>query len=576
MTMKNIKRNYIPIVVAAIILTSCGGLKKMQDKANTVSFNVTPNPLEMHGGEVKVAIKGKFPEKYFNKNAVLTLTPTLKYATGETELDPLVLQGENVKANNQVIKYTGGDFNYSSKVAYNDAMRRSDLVIKMKAQIKDKTPIDIAAPKVADGIITTPLLVKIDPKVIYYSDKYVRTTSQSVAAKIYFDIMKYNIKPTELKKDEIKNLESTLKNLSNEERKQLREALILAYASPDGDINKINTPLSKNRGTAAQDYFVKALKQAKLTQQQQKDLLKVTSTPEDWEGFKQLLETSDIRDKELILRVLSMYSDPEVREKEIRNIAAAFQEIAEKILPKLRRSEIKLNIDVIGYSDEELISLAQSKPENLGLEELLRAASLINDVDTKLAIYQKAFDKYPNDSRAINNIGCIYMSQRKFAEAQNAFEKARSLNDDNVVKNNLGAALLAQKQFDKAEELLTAAMGAGDEVNYNLGIIKIVKGDYKTAVTYFGGKPSFNTALAQLLNGEGDKALATLNQLGEVDDAHVYYLKAIISARQGKEEGVMNNLRTAIAKNSALKNYAKDDVEFIKYFNNEAFSAIVK
>lgn len=574
--MKKIKRNYIPIVVAALILTSCGGLKKMQDKANTVSFNVTPNPLEMHGGEVKVTIKGKFPEKYFNKNAILTLTPTLKYATGETELEPLVLQGENVKANNQVIKYTGGEFNYNSKVAYTDAMRRSDLVIKMKAQIKDKTPVDIAAPKVADGIITTPKLVKIDPKVITYADKYIRTTSQSVAAKIYFDIMKYNIKPTELKKDEIKNLEATLKNLPSEQRRQLREAIILAYASPDGDIQKINTPLSQNRGKVAQDYMVKALKQAKLTPQQQNELLKVTSTPEDWEGFKQLLEASDIKDKELILRVLSMYSDPEVREKEIRNIAAAFQEIAEKILPKLRRSEIKLNLDVIGYSDEELVSLAQTNPDTLGLEELLRAASLVNDINIKLAIYQKAASKFPNDSRAINNIGCIYMSQGKYAEAQSAFEKAQTINNDNVVKNNLGAALLAQKQFDKAEEILTSAMGAGDEVNYNLGIIKVVKGDYKTAVTYFGSKPSFNAALAQLLNGEGDKALATLNQLGEVDDAHVYYLKAIINARQGKEESVMNNLRTAIAKNSALKDYAKDDVEFIKYFNNEAFSALVK
>ena len=306
------------------------------------------------------------------------------------------------------------------------------------------------------------------------------------------------------------------------------------------------------------------------------NFLNLKFTPEDWDGFKKLMEESDIQDKELILRVLSMYSDPEVREKEIKNISAAFEEIAEKILPKLRRSMLNINVDKIGYSDEEIAELIKTNPDTLNLEEILYAATLTEDLAEKLAIYQKASENYPECFRAKNNVGHVYMKMDKVAEAKEAFLAAQAIKDNDVIKNNLGAVALKEGDLAAAEQLFTSGMGAGDVVNYNMGIIKIKQADYSAAVSYFGNKPSFNAALAQLLNGDTEKSLTTLNELGDVDCAMVYYLKAVASARSDREEGVLNNLRTAVGKKAELKEHAKKDLEFAKYSQGEAFGSIVE
>lgn len=546
----------------------------MKDNAAQVSYEVTPNPLEMNGGEVQVTIKTQFPEKYFNKKAVVVATPYLKYESGETEFEPTTLQGESVEENNKVISYAGGDYTYTGKVAYNDAMMRSDLMVKMSARIKDKEPIEIPGVKIADGIITTPNLVEVDPMAILIGDKYVRITPESYSAQINYVIDKYDVRNSELKKKDIKNFEADINEIKKDSSLELKNAMIASYASPDGDLVKINTPLSENRGTSAERYLQRVLEKADLSEAQTEDFLKVLSTPEDWDGFKKLMEESDIQDKDLILRVLSMYSDPEVREKEIKNISAAFKEIAEKILPQLRRSVMTIDVEKIGYSDDQLVQLAKTDPDTLKLEEILHAAALISDWNSKLAIYKKASENFPKCYRAKNAIGYVEMQLGNYAAAQSAFEEAKALKDDNIIKNNIGAALLAQGDVAKAEEMLTAAMGAGNEVNYNLGIIKIKEGDYKAAVNYLGNKASYNGALANLLNGDNDKAMSMLGQLKE--SAKVDYLKAVANARAGNDEGVYNNLRNAVGKDASLKDYAKKDVEFLKYFGNEAFTSIVQ
>jgi Flp pilus assembly protein TadD len=530
----------------------------------------------MHAGEVQLTIKTVFPEKYFNKKAVVVATPVLKYEGGETAFESTTLQGESVEENNKVIPYAGGDYTYTGKLPYKDEMMRSELMVNMSARIKDKTPIEIPGVKIADGIITTPNLVAVNPKTILVGDKFVRVTPESYTADIHYIINKYDVRDSELKEEDVKSLEKAIKDVKAAERKDAKGVLVSSYASPDGDLVKINTPLSENRGTSAERYLQRVLKKADLTKEQKEDFLKVVSTPEDWEGFKKLMEESNIQDKELVLRVLSMYSDPEVREKEIKNIAAAFEEIAEKILPKLRRSVMTLNVEVTGYSDEELADLVKSNPDTLKLEEILYAATLVDNWKDKLAIYEKAAENFPKCFRAANAVGVANMELKNYAAAQKAFEAAQALKDENVMKNNLGAALLAQGDVAKAEELFTSAMGAGDEVNYNLGIIKIKQGDYKAAVNYFGNKPSFNAALANLLNGDNNKALSMLNELGDVDCPMVYYLKAVASARAGQDEGVFNNLRTAVGKKSELAAYALKDVEFLKYASNEAFTSILK
>jgi tetratricopeptide (TPR) repeat protein len=547
----------------------------MVDKSSDVSYQVQPNPLEMHAGEVEVTIATKFPEKYFNKKAVVVATPVLKYEGGQAEFESTTLQGEKVEANNKVILYDGGEYSYTGKVAYTDDMLRSGLYVEMSAQIKDKTPIDIPGIKIAEGVIATPALVMVNPKTILVGDKFQRIIPETYSADIHYVINKYNVRDSELSDEDIVNLQNKIKEASASDREEIKGAGISAYASPDGP-EDFNDKLAQEREGSAERYLERVLKKAKVSEADADQFLSLKYTAEDWEGFKKLMEESDIQDKDLILRVLSMYSDPVVREKEIKNISSAFEEIAEKILPKLRRSMINVNIDNIGYSDEELAELVKTNPDTLKLEEILYAATLTDDLNEKLAIYQKAAENFPECFRAKNNVGHVYVKLGKVEEAKEAFMAAQKLKDNDVIKNNLGAIALLEGDIPKAEELFTSAMGAGDVVNYNLGIIKIKQGDYDAAVSYFGNEPSFNAALAQLLDGDTEKSLNTLNQMGEVDCGMVYYLKAVGSARSGREEGVLNNLRTAVGKKSELKDHAKKDLEFAKYFENEAFKAIVE
>jgi len=573
--MKKLTLNLLTLGVAAIVLSSCGGLSKMVDNSSTVKYVVTPSPLETHGGQVDVTIKTTFPEKYFNKKAVVVVTPVLKYEGGQTEFESTTLQGESVEGNDKVIPYTGGDYSTTGKVAYVPEMLKSELVIEMSARIKDKDPVSIPGIKIASGVIATSTLVRVDPMTIMMGDNFKRVTSEAYDAEILYVINKYDVRNSELSKAEIKAFQDNITKASKDSNIQVKGAKISSYASPDGEYD-LNEKLSGNRGTSAERYLARQLKQLKIEGYDVEGFLKSVQTAEDWDGFKKLMEGSDIKDKELILRVLSMYSDPAVREKEIKNMAQAFEEIKVQILPPLRRSQLAVNVDRIGYSDEELIALAQSNIDALNLEEVLHAAALTNDVNEKLMIYQAAAAKFPDDVRAKNNVGYMLMQMGKLDEAKAAFQEAQAIQDNDAVKNNLGAVALAEGDLAAAEKLFNSTSGGGDVVNYNLGIIKIKQGNYSAAVSYFGSKPSFNAALAQLLNGDVDKCLSTLGELGDVDDAMVYYLKAVAGARGSKEEVLINNLRKAIEKDAALKAYAKKDAEFLKYAANEAFAGILE
>jgi hypothetical protein len=573
--MKKLTLNLLTLGVAAIVLSSCGGINKMVENSNAVKYEVKPSPLETHGGQVELTIKTTFPEKYFNKKATVVATPVLKYEGGQTEFEATTLQGEKVEANNKVIPYTGGDYSYTGTIAYTPEMLKSELVIQMSARIGDKDPVEIPAIKIADGVIATPTLVQVSPQTILVGDKFQRITPQTYDAEVLYVINKADIRDSELKKEGVKGFQDNLKKAKADSTIKIKGAKISSYASPDGEYD-LNEKLSGNRGESAERYLTRTLKQLKIEGYDVEGFLKSIETAEDWDGFKKLMEGSNIQDKELILRVLSMYSDPAVREKEIKNMAQAFEAIKVEILPSLRRSQMAIEADKIGYSDEQIAALAKSNPDTLTLEEILYAATLTMDLNEKLAIYQAAAANYPDCFRAKNNIGYIQMQLGNIAGAKTAFQAAKTLKDNEVIKNNLGAVALAEGDLATAEQLLTSAMGAGDAVNYNLGIIKIKQADYAAAVNYFGNKPSFNAALAQLLNGDVDKSLTTLGELGESADAMVYYLKAVAGARGDKQEVLINNLRKAVEMNAKLKSYAKKDAEFIKYAANEAFIGIVE
>jgi hypothetical protein len=569
------KFNYLALFTfVAFILSSCGGLNKMQEMAADVSYTVTPELLEEHGDKVDVKIDVKYPAKYFNKSAILTATPVLKYENGETAFEPKTVQGEKVEANNQVIaNATGGSVSYTGTVPFTEDMMKSDLVIRVTASVKDKS-VDFEDYKIAEGVIATPKLVMVNPKPVLIGDNFKRVIPESYMADIHYLINRAEVRSQELKQEDIEGMKAFLVAANANERVNLKGIELSAYASPDGAL-ELNDKLAQKREATADSYLEKELKTVKVEKAKEAGFVTKTYTAEDWDGFKKLMEASNIQDKELILRVLSMYSDPVVREKEIKNISKAFEAIAEEILPELRRSKFIVNTDKIGYSDDELKALWKSDPNSLKLEEILYTATLFEDLDTKLAVYTKASENYPKCFRAINNVGYVNVLKMDADAAEKALLKAKEIKDNDAINNNLGAVALLNGDVEKAEELFTASMGAGAAVNYNLGIVNVIKGDYDKAASYFGNTDEYNTALVKYLKKDTKGAMATLNNV-KSESCYKYYLKAVLAADLDQDELVMESLRTAISKKAELKDRAKVDMEFAKYFENDAFKSIVE
>ena len=546
----------------------------MADNASLVKYTVTPDPLETHGGKVALTIDVKYPEKYFHKKAIVVATPFIKYEGGETDLESETLQGEAVEDNYKVISFTtGGSFKYETTFDYADDMMKSELFVKGDATVGSKK-VALPPVKIADGIITTPLLVTIDPKPIFFGDNFKRIVPEAYQADIHYVINRYDVRDSELKQEDIDGMKKFLIAANANERVEMKGIGISAYASPDGK-EDLNTKLSGNRGSSASRYLKNTIKSSKIQVPEDKEFFSLMSTPEDWDGFKKLMEESTITDKDLILRVLSMYSDPVVREKEIKNISAAFEEIKVQILPKLRRANFAVNVEKVGYSDEEMVELVKNDLATLNLEELLYAANLFKELDTKLACYKQAVEIAPKCFRAHNNLACVLIMQGDLSGAKKSLETAQELKDHNIIKNNLGVIAMLEKDLEKAEELFTSAMGAGEEVNYNLGIIKIIEGDYEAAQNYYGGTVSINSALTKLLLGSYGQAIEVIDKIEEPAGL-AFYVKAVAGARDGNPEIVFNALRTAVAKEPKLKARAAKDLEFREFFEDAAFKEIVK
>jgi tetratricopeptide (TPR) repeat protein len=577
------KVNIYVLGFCALALTACGGMNKMAKMANEVQWDVTPKVLEMHGDSVEVEISVTFPPKYFQKAAILELTPVLKYEGGEKAFESKAVQGESVQANNEVCSFAnGGTFKTKSKISFEEAMRSSELIARVKATMKDKSQ-DLPEQKIADGVMSTALLLDKNAMTIGAADKFERITNDSKGATLFFVINKADIQSKELKKDEIAALKQFISDVAANDRMEVKGIEISAFASPDGE-ESLNDKLAANRMKNSDSFFKKELKKSKVSADE--SVFKTTSLAEDWDGFKTLMQESDIQDKELILRVLSMYSDPVVREKEIKNISAAYEEIADKILPQLRRSTLSVNVAVIGHSDEEIKELIAANSEDLTVEELLYAATLTEDNAEKLSIYQKAAAKYPEDWRTNNNVGHISYKMGNIAEAKAAFEKAKEADAQNtVVLNNLGACAYAEGDEAAAKEFYNAAAGAGDEVSYNQAVMATKKGDYENALNLYQSSKmnTFNWALCKYLNyfntknGDVfDATLGILNKIEDQDNAKISYLKAVIGARKQDKDLLINSLRVAVEKDASLGAYAAKDIEFAQYANDEDFKNIAK
>jgi tetratricopeptide (TPR) repeat protein len=569
--MKNFRSLFV-LVLAALVMTSCNPLKKMQKNAGMINYEVTPEILEAHGGEVAVAIKGVFPEKYFDKSTTAEAVPVLVFEGGEVELEKVMLQGEKITANNEVISYTGDNFSYSSKVAYKDEMKKSELMLRVTATRKGKS-IAFDPVKLADGVIATSTLTEDDAKPVMVKDNFQRIIPESKLADIHYLINRAEIRSTELKAEDLQLLRDYINAVNEAENLQFTGVTVSSYASPDGKL-ELNEKLSQQRGTAA-DKLIKNDFQ-KIADASKEGFFTSKTTAEDWDGFKTEVEASSIQDKELILRVLSMYSDPAVREQEIKNMATAFEVLKTDILPKLRKSKMIVNVNKIGLSDEEILAQMKSDPKVLGLEEMLYSATLTTDANEQLAFYQAAAENYPKCFRAHNNVGYTSIMLGKYEDAMKAFEAAKALQNNDVVKNNMGFASFMMGDLAKAEEYFTSMTAATAESKFGLGMIAVVRGQYDQAVNYFGNEPSYNLGHALLLKGDYTRAKVVFDSVEPCECGKPSYMKAVLGARMNDRDYMLNNLREAVGFNAMWKDYAKTDLEFAKFFVDNTFMSIVQ
>ncbi len=584
------------LFIAAAIFTGCNPLTKMVKKAGEVDYKTTPNPLEMHAGKVPIDVKVTFPAKYFGKSVKLVITPALisDYSTSDEILfKTQTVIGEKFEDNYQQISYKeGGTFSFQDTITYDPKFRASDLELRFQISTQKGKSANITKVKLADGIITTPELVDGGMTVdgglkrgtvlgqmvsVPVSKPEVRLETES--AKIMFDLQKSNIKRSELKKDEIINLKKSIKEASTDPDKELKNIKIASYASPDGP-QDLNEKLVNDRGTNSKKAFDKVLKKEDIKQIENADFLITETTPaEDWDGFKKLVEASDMEDKALVLRVLSMYSDPDTREAEIKKLAAVYDNLRNDILPLLRRAEIKFDYQGRAKTDSELKTLAATNPSTLYQEELLYAASLGDNCSDKEAVYKTYTQQYPDDWKGWNNLACVQAKQGNLTDAKVNFEKVIAKKADNpAALNNLGVISLAEGDLDAAWDYFERAENAGcksPNLHYNKGVILIKKAQYSSAVDEFPSD-SFNKALAQTLAGSNDVAINTLENLGSSEYGLFYYLKAVTAARANKVDDVIENLKIAISKESSLKDYAKKDMEFLKFIDNSAFRGVIE
>ena len=561
------KKFYLPLLVALVaVLSSCSS---KLDELSADYFSVTPQVLEAVGGKVPATINGTFPEKYFNKKAVVEVTPVLKWDGGQAVGQSAVFQGEKVEGNDQTIAYkAGGNYTMKTVFDYVPEMAKSELFLEFTAKVGNKE-VSIPAVKVADGVISTSELVAqtvATANVALGEDAFQRIIKEKHDANIMFLIQQANVRSSELKT--AKAFQEEVKAIGEAANKQITNIEISAYASPDGSLD-LNQGLAEKRQDATAKVVNKNLKKDKMEAN-----VDTKYTAEDWEGFQELVSKSNIQDKELILRVLSMYKEPEQREQEIKNISSVYSDLADEILPQLRRSRLTLNYEIIGKSDEEIANLADNNAKELSLEELLYAATLAKDAAKKEAIYTKATQLFPNDYRAFNNLGKLAYEAGDMDKAENLLKKALTVKENPEANMNLGLVALAKGKAAEAESYLGKAAG-NPELNEALGNLYVAQGQYERAVNAFGDAKTNSAALAQILAKDYNKAKSTLAAVAN-PDGYTDYLNAVIGAKTNNAAMVISNLKSAVAKDSSLAKKAATDLEFAKYFTNADFLSIIK
>ena len=555
------------LATAALLLTGCNCFKKMRKNVDRVNVVCTPELVTLKGNLATTTYTMEFPANYFKKTSIVKITPVLVSANGEIAGAPKYVQGENVQDNYTVIPMTGGKITETVAFPYDQKMRQSTLELRLEAKCqkgskKVKVYNPFAVIVIANGVSTVQEMANDFARLALLPDNFKRVTQISQDAKIMFKINEATVRPAQLNSEDIKLLQDFIKENTGDPKKKVSNVYTKAYASPDGPLN-FNDKLSSKRGETTQKAVSKKFSKDKTPAEK----FDVEAMGEDWEGFKELVEASNIPDKNLILNVLSMYSNPEVRDSEIKNMTAAFNVLKEKILPELRRSKMIVDVDVEGLTDAELKEAVSSDIKKLNLEETLFAATLYTDNETKAMIYKSAADRF-NDYRAWNNYGVMLANMGKTTDAKDALMKAAKMNNTTPqVVNNMGVIALSEGNVAEAKRMFSSINTP--ESKYNMGLVALAEGDYATAVKTLDG---YNLAVAEICNGNLSKAKSIL---ANENCAYADYLKAVIAAREGNDSQVVANLTSAFAKNPSLKALAKTDVEFQKWFGVKEFISIV-
>ena len=554
------QKNVVLFMSAAALLA----LSSCSSKLGALSadnFSVNPNPLETEAGKVPTTINGKFPEKYMKKKAVVTVTPELRYADGKTAKgNGATFQGEKVAGNNQTIQYkVGGNYTMNTSVDYVPEMQKSDLYLTFDAYV-GKKKVNVPEVKVATGVISTSEFYKktlASDGACIAPDSFQRVKAQKQEAEIKFLINQANLRKSEMKNNSVKEFVQMLKKINRDkEGLNIKNVEVAAYASPEGGV-KFNDKLASKRQNTSEKYVKQTLKTTKVNTD-----VDARYTAQDWDGFQKLVAASNLQDKDVILRVLSMYQDPQEREQQIRNMSAGFRELADGILPELRRSRLIINYETIGRSDDQIKEQYNADPTKLSADELLYAAALEDNADKKEAIYKKTAEIYPNDNRAFNNVAALEFAKGNNDAAKEYLEKAVNAKSDAAEANaNKGLVALLEGNTAEAQNHIAKATGAND-LNKALGALNIANGKYAQAEQNFNGVNSNTAALAQILNKNYAGAISTLNgvknKTGVTD-----YLLAIANARQGNNDAASSYLKSALQKDPSLASYAANDLELI-------------
>lgn len=554
------QKNVVLFMSAAALLA----LSSCSSKLGALSadnFSVNPNPLETEAGKVPTTINGKFPEKYMKKKAVVTVTPELRYADGKTAKgNGATFQGEKVAGNNQTIQYkVGGNYTMNTSFDYVPEMQKSDLYLTFDAYV-GKKKVNVPEVKVATGVISTSEFYKktlASDGACIAPDSFQRVKAQKQEAEIKFLINQANLRRSEMKNNSVKEFVQMLKKINRDrEGLNIKNVEVAAYASPEGGV-KFNDKLASKRQNTSEKYVKQTLKNTKVSTD-----IDARYTAQDWDGFQKLVAASNLQDKDVILRVLSMYQDPQEREQQIRNMSAGFRELANGILPELRRSRLIINYETIGRSDDQIKEQYNADPTKLSADELLYAAALEDNADKKEAIYKKTAEIYPNDNRAFNNVAALEFAKGNNDAAKEYLAKAVNAKSDAAEANaNKGLIALLEGNTAEAQNHIAKATGAND-LNKALGALNIANGKYAQAEQNFNGVNSNTAALAQILNKNYAGAISTLNgvknKTGVTD-----YLLAIANARQGNNDAASSYLKSALQKDPSLASYAANDLELI-------------